>query len=84
MDLLSFWNWLIAQLTQVIGSIPPSVVQWLTSVFASWNPGTPPPSSLPPADMAATPELGSLALLGSGLVAAGGYALTQFRARRRS
>ena len=30
-----------------------------------------------------TPELGSLVLFGTGLVGAGGYALTRYRARRR-
>jgi hypothetical protein len=33
--------------------------------------------------LSATPELGSLVLFGTGLVGAGGYALTRFRARRR-
>jgi hypothetical protein len=33
--------------------------------------------------MGDTPELGSLALLASGLVAGGGYALTRWRSRRR-
>ena len=31
----------------------------------------------------ATPELDSLVLFGTGLLGAGGYALTRFRARRR-
>lgn len=36
-----------------------------------------------PPSVSATPELGSLLLFGTGLVGAGGYALTRFRTRRR-
>ena len=35
-------------------------------------------------NMAATPELDALTLFGSGLVGMGGYALSRFRARRKS
>jgi hypothetical protein len=38
---------------------------------------------LEPVSPASTPELGSLLLFGSGLVGAGGYALTRIRAARR-
>jgi hypothetical protein len=34
-------------------------------------------------NVGATPELDSLVLFGTGLLGAGGYALTRFRARRR-
>ena len=34
-------------------------------------------------DPTATPELDSIVLFGTGLLGAGGYALTRFRARRR-
>jgi hypothetical protein len=36
-----------------------------------------------PPPVNATPELDSLVLFGTGLLGAGGYALTRFRARRR-
>jgi hypothetical protein len=38
---------------------------------------------LPPDTLTQTPELDSLALLGTGLLGFGGYAMTRWRGRRR-
>jgi hypothetical protein len=84
-DLLNWLlNWLTTELPQLPASVQASLLQWLGSTLASWNTGGTPQTLPPPTDLAATPELSSLMLLGSGLLGAGGYALTRFRARRQS
>jgi hypothetical protein len=71
MDWLNlFASWIAAQLQA-----------WIQATLASGHAGTPVQNL--PVSAGATPELDSLVLFGAGLLGAGGYALTRFRARRR-
>jgi hypothetical protein len=97
MDWINFINWIAywgsaipAQLLTWIESMLASgntgqLQAWFQAMLASGNTG--PVQSFPGgpggASPSATPELDSLVLFGTGLLAAGGYALTRFRARRR-
>jgi hypothetical protein len=85
MDLLNWlWNWLTSQLSYLVASIHGPLLQSLSSLLASWSTGHTPHASPAPTDLAATPELSSILLFGSGLIGASGYALARFRARQRS
>jgi len=67
------------------------LVQWVTlnaaQLLASLPELTntvPPGADLPATNVAATPELDSFVLFGTGLAGAAGYALTRIMARRRA
>jgi hypothetical protein len=57
---------------------------WICTHFPRWCDTDPDPSPGPGPSVSATPELDSLLLFGFGLSGLGGYAVTRFRARRRT
>lgn len=68
------------------GSTTSSSNNWFSDLVCRWFPDYCKPHTDPVRDpvVTATPELDSLLLFGFGLTGFGGYAVTRFRARRRS
>ena len=85
----SLTNWIAAQWGDSIPTftswIAAQLYGWIQTMLVSGHTGQP-VQSLPGGAVspAATPELDSLVLFGTGLLGAGGYALTRLRARGQS
>ncbi len=87
LNLVFSWLFLLLQWAASIPSFTSTFgahfLEWLAGALAAGNGGHP-PQPTGGVSPSATPELDSLVLFGTGLLGAGGYALTRFRACRRS
>lgn len=79
--IITFEHW-GGSLQTLLSSITAQFTQLVATFLAAGNAGHPVQDPAGPTSLGATPELDSLMLFGTGLLGAGGYALTRLRARR--